>query len=89
MANRLLSRESVEPDDEAYVLGSVDFAEDAHDAPDAAPVGVTGGRYRKTRREPWGSRQAMRRPAAEPGPSSRPPSLKTPVRQELRLSSGR
>ena len=28
--------ESVEPDDEAYVLGSVDFAEDAHDAPDTA-----------------------------------------------------
>lgn len=34
------SHGSEEPDDEAYVLGSVDFAEDAHDAPDPAPIGV-------------------------------------------------
>lgn len=32
--------ESVEPDDETDILRAVYLAEDAHDAPDAAPVGV-------------------------------------------------
>ncbi|MCM2387371.1 hypothetical protein [Streptomyces albipurpureus] len=32
--------ESAEPNDKAYVLGPVDLAEDAHDAPDPAPVSV-------------------------------------------------